>query len=62
MVVVDGRKPVAVGDGRRPGQRHPGGRPRGQTGPDTLKAHPHPKVHCSSHTSHRGVVNPACPS
>ena len=35
MVVVEGRKAVAVVDGRRSGQRHPGGRPGGQTGPDT---------------------------
>ena len=43
-------------------QRHPRGRPGGQTGLDTLEAHPHPRVHCPSHTSIRGVVHPACPS
>ena len=32
-------------------QCHPKGRPGGQTGPDTLEAHPHPRVHCLSHTS-----------
>ena len=62
MVVVDGRKSVAVVDGKRSGQCHPGGRPGGQTKPDTLEAHPHPRAHCSSHTSLRGVVHPACPS
>ena len=61
-VVVDGWKSVAVVDGRRSGQRHPRGRPGGQTEPDTLEAHPHPRVHCLSHTSIRGVVYPACPS
>ena len=60
MVVVDGRKSMAVVDGRRSGQRHPGGRPGGQTGPDTLEAPPHPRVHYSSHTSLRGVVHLAC--
>ena len=29
MVVVDGRRSVAEGDGRRPVQHHPGGRPGG---------------------------------
>ena len=68
MVVVDGRRPmvegdgrrfVVEGDGRRPIQHHHGGQPGGQTGLDTLKAHPHPRVHCPSHTSLRGVVHPS---
>ena len=29
-------------------------------GPNTLKAHPHPRVHYPSHTSLQGVVHPAC--
>ena len=57
MAVVDGRKSGAVVDGRRTGQRHPRGRSRGQTGPDTLEAHPHPRVHCPSHTLCRVVVH-----
>ena len=61
-MVVDGRKSVAVVDGWRSGQRHPQGRPGGQTGPDTLEAYPHPRVHCPSHTSIQGVVHPTCPS
>ena len=69
VVVVDGRMSVAVVNGRRfvvevdrrrPVQRHPRGRPGGQTRPDTLEAHPHPRVHCTSHTSFRGVVHSAC--
>ena len=69
MVVVDGRKSVAVVDrrkyvgvvdGRRAGQRHLGGRPGGQNGPDTLKAHPHLRVHFPSHTSLQGMVYSAC--
>ena len=60
VAVVDGMRSVAEGDGRRLVERHPGGRPGGQTGPDTVAAHPHPRVHCSSHTSLRGVVHPAC--
>ena len=43
MAVVDGRRSVAEGDGRRPIQHHPRGRSGGQTGPDTLEAHPHPR-------------------
>ena len=60
VAMVDGRRSVAEGDRMRPVQRHPEGRPRGQTEPDTLKAHPHPRVHCPSHTSLRGVVHPSC--
>ena len=60
VAVVDGRMFVAVVDGRRPVQRHPGGRPGGQIGPDTLESHPHPRVHCPSHTSLRVMVHPAC--
>ena len=60
VVVVDGRRPMVVVDGRMSGQCHPGGRPGGQTGPDTLEAHPHPRVHCPSHTSLRVVVHPTC--
>ena len=51
MVVVDGWMFVVVMDGRKHVQCHPKGRPGGQTGPDTLEAHPHPRVHCLSHTS-----------
>ena len=40
-MVVEGRKAVAVVDGRRFGQRHPRGWPGGQTGPDTHEAPPH---------------------
>ena len=60
MVVVDGRKSVAMVDGRRSGQRHPKGRPGGQIESDTLEAHPHSRVHCLSHTSLGGVVHPTC--
>ena len=62
MAVGDGRKSMVVVDGRRSGQRHPGGRPGGQTGLDTLGAHPYPRVHCPSHTSIQGVGHPACSS
>ena len=55
-----GGRPMVVVDGRMFGQCHPGGRPGGQTGPDTLNAHPHPRVHCPSHTSLWVVVHPAC--
>ena len=58
--VVDGRKSVGVVDGRRARQRHPGGRPGGQNGPDTLVANPHLRVHCPSHTSLQGMVHSAC--
>ena len=58
VVVVDGRRPMVVVDGRMSGQCHPGGRPRGQTWPNTLEAHPHPRVHCPSHTLLRVVVHP----
>ena len=51
---------VVVVDGRRSGQRHPEGRLGGQTGPDTLESHPHPRVHWPSHTSYRGVGHLAC--
>ena len=61
-MVVDGRKFVAVVDGRRFGQHHPRGRLGGQIGPDTLEAHPHSRVHYLSHTSIPGVVHSACPS
>ena len=60
MVVVAGRMSMAMVDGSRPVQRHPEGRPGGQTGPDTLEAHPHSRVHCPSHTSLRVVVHPVC--
>ena len=60
MVVVDGRKSGAVVDGRRTGQRYPKGLSGGQTGPDTLESHPHPRVHCPSHTLFWVVVHPAC--
>ena len=60
VVVVDGRMSVVVMDGRMSVQRHPGGRPGGQTGYDTREAHPHPRVHCPSHTSLWVVVHPAC--
>ena len=59
-VVGDERKTVVVVDGRKSGQRHPEGRPGGQTGRDSLEAHPHPRVHCPSHTSYWGVGHPAC--
>ena len=62
VVVVDERKSVAGVDGRRSGQHHPGGRSGGQTGPDTLEAHSHSRVHFPSHTSLWGVVHSACPS
>ena len=60
VVVVDGSKSVVVVDGRRLVQRHPRGRPGCKARPDTLEAHPHPRVHCPSHTSLRVVVHPAC--
>ena len=60
MVVVEGRMFVAMVDGSRPVQRHLGGRPGGQTGLDTLKAHPHSRVHCPSQTSLRVVFNHNC--
>ena len=60
MVVVDGRKSRVVVDGRRIGQCHPRGQPRGQTRPDSLKAHPHLRVHCPSHTLCQVVVHLAC--
>ena len=60
MAVANGRRSVVEGDGRRPVQHHPEGRLGCQTEPDTLEARPHPRVHCLSHTSHRGVVHPAC--
>ena len=62
LAVVEGRKFVAVVDGRRFSQHHPRGRSGGQTGPDTLESHPHPRVHCPSHTSILGMVHLACPS
>ena len=47
MMVMDGwMSVVVVVDGRRSVQRHPGGRPGGQTGTITPEAHPHPRVHC----------------
>ena len=51
---------MVVVDGRRTGQRHLRGQSGGQTGPDTLEAHPHPRVHFSSHTLCRVMVHPAC--
>ena len=51
MVVVDGRRLI---------QRHPRGRPGVQTRPDTLEAHPHPRVHFLGHTSLQVMVHPAC--
>ena len=60
VAVVDGRRSGAEGDGRRLVQRHPGGQSGGQTGPDTLEAHSHPRVHYPSHTSLRVVVHSAC--
>ena len=57
--VVEGRKAVAVVDGRMSGQRHLGGQPGGQTGPDTHEAPPHMRVHCPSHTPPQVVVHPA---
>ena len=60
VVVVDGRKTMVVVDGRKSGQRHPEVRPGGQTGLDNLKAHPHPRVHCPSHASYRGLGHPTC--
>ena len=62
MVVVDGWISLVVVDGRRPVQHHPRGRPGDQTGPDTLEAHPHMRVHCLSHTSLWVVIHPACRS
>ena len=56
---MEGRKAVAVVDGRRSGQRHLEGRPGGQIGPDTSEAPPHPRVHCSSHTPPQIVVHSA---
>ena len=60
VVVVDGRMSVVVVDRRMAVQHHPGGRPGGQTGPNTREAHPHMRVHCLSHTSLRVVVHLAC--
>ena len=60
MAVVDGRRFVAVVDVRRSGQRHPRSRLGGQTMLDTLEAHPHSRVHCSSHTLYPIMVHPAC--
>ena len=62
MVVVDGRKSVAMVDGKRSGQRHPGGRPGGRTEPNTLEAHPYMRVHCPSRKPLRGGGHQACPS
>ena len=58
-MVGDERKTVVVVEGRKSGQRHLEGQPGGQTVPDTLEAHPHPRVHCPIHTSYQGVGHPA---
>ena len=41
-------------------KRHPKDRPRGQSEPDNLKAHPRLRVHCSSRTLPQVVVHPIC--
>ena len=60
MVVVEGRKAVAVVDGRRSSQQHLEGRLGGQIGPDTRGAPPHLRVHFPSHTPPQVVVHPTC--
>ena len=59
-MAVEGRKSIAVVNGKRSGQQHPGGRPGGQTGADTCEAPPHLRVHCPSHTPPQVVVHRAC--
>ena len=49
------RSAVGVVGEWRIAQRLPGDRPRGQNKLDTLKAHPHPRVHCPSRTLPRGT-------
>ena len=56
MVVVDGRMSGVVVDRRMSGAEGDGDGRR----LDTLEAHPHPRVHCPSHTSLRVMVHPAC--
>ena len=38
----------------------PGDRPGGQNEPDTLEAHPYPRVHCPSRTLPQVMVHPVC--
>ena len=44
----------------RTAQRHPGDLPGGQNEPDTLEAHPCPRVHCPSRTLPQVVGHPVC--
>ena len=54
------RSTVGVVGEWRTAQRHPGDRPGGLSEPDTLEAHPRPRVHCPSRTLPQVMVHPVC--
>ena len=54
------RSAVGVEGEWRTAERHPGDRTGGQSEPDTLEAHPRPRVHCPSRTLPQVVVHPIC--
>ena len=51
---------MGVVDEWRTAQRHPGDRSGGQSKPDTLEAHPRPRVHYPSRTLPQVVVHLVC--
>ena len=54
------RPAVGVVGEWRTAQCFPRDRPGGQNKPDTLEAHPRPRVHCPSRTFSQVVVHPVC--